>query len=284
MHTLGSATRPPACLPLEPRPGRSRSRSGLVRGRLERPVHRDACCDRECGAHNHQSDDESQHAERDRNRAPRRPPAEPERRRRGWLRRWWWVIAIGVVMSLLTTAFVVTLLVHVPYVIESPGNAEPVQELITVPPDHSYPTSDRINLVTVTVDTDVTRVREVVGRAFVGSDDRPGEAGPRHTDAPRERSAQPSADAPVQGRGGARRARQARLPRDPHADRCAHREHRPRHARRRHPAGRRHDRRRRRPDRQRAETSWCRCSARTSQATKCRSASKTPMANVAMPP
>ena len=43
------------------------------------------------------------------------------------------------VMTLLTTAFVVTLLVQVPYVIESPGNAETVQDLITVPPDHSYP-------------------------------------------------------------------------------------------------------------------------------------------------
>jgi Lon-like protease len=59
-------------------------------------------------------------------------------------------------MSLLTTAFVVTLLVHVPYVIESPGNAEAVQDLLSVASDHSYPTSDRISLVTVTVDTDVS--------------------------------------------------------------------------------------------------------------------------------
>jgi Lon-like protease len=84
------------------------------------------------------------------------PQADEERRRRQWLRRWWWVIAIATMMSLLTTAFVVTLLVHVPYVIESPGNAESVDALITVPPDRNNPTSDHINLVTVTVNTDVT--------------------------------------------------------------------------------------------------------------------------------
>jgi PDZ domain-containing protein len=50
----------------------------------------------------------------------------------------------------------VTLLVHVPYVIESPGSAEAVNELISVPPDHNYPTDDQINLVTVTVNTRVT--------------------------------------------------------------------------------------------------------------------------------
>jgi PDZ domain-containing protein len=57
---------------------------------------------------------------------------------------------------MLASAFIATLLIHVPYVIESPGSAEPVQDLITVPPDHNYPTSDRINLVTVTVNTQVT--------------------------------------------------------------------------------------------------------------------------------
>jgi PDZ domain-containing protein len=87
------------------------------------------------------------------------PPAEPsaEVRRRGqWLRRWWWLVVIATVMSVITTVFVVSLLVHVPYVIEGPGNVESVQELISVPSDHNYPTSDRIDLVTVTVNTDVT--------------------------------------------------------------------------------------------------------------------------------
>ncbi len=61
-----------------------------------------------------------------------------------------------MVMSLLATVFVVSVLVHVPYVIEAPGSADPVEPLITVPPDHSFPTPDQINLVTVTVDTQVT--------------------------------------------------------------------------------------------------------------------------------
>jgi len=60
------------------------------------------------------------------------------------------------VTSLLATAFVVSLLVHVPYVIESPGSVEPVHELVKVPSDRNFPTSDRIDLVTVTVNTDVT--------------------------------------------------------------------------------------------------------------------------------
>jgi PDZ domain-containing protein len=82
--------------------------------------------------------------------------AEGDHPRRKWLRRWWWLVALATVMSLLATALVVTLLVHVPYVIESPGSAEPVEPLITVPPEHSFPTPDQINLVTVTVNTQVT--------------------------------------------------------------------------------------------------------------------------------
>src|SRR5262245_988449 len=85
------------------------------------------------------------------------PPAPEERRRlRHVLRRWWWLVAIATVMSLIATVFVVSLLVHVPYVIEAPGSAEPVEPLITVPTDRSYPTPDDISLVTVTVDTQVT--------------------------------------------------------------------------------------------------------------------------------
>jgi PDZ domain-containing protein len=87
---------------------------------------------------------------------PETPAAEGDHRGRKWLRRWWWVITIGTVMTLLVTALVVTMLIHVPYVIESPGSAEPVEQLITVPPSRAYPTPDRINLVTVTVNTSVT--------------------------------------------------------------------------------------------------------------------------------
>jgi len=50
----------------------------------------------------------------------------------------------------------VSLVIHVPYVVEGPGSVEPVQELISVPSDHNFPTNDRINLVTVTVNTEVT--------------------------------------------------------------------------------------------------------------------------------
>ena len=70
-------------------------------------------------------------------------------------------------MSLLTTAFVVTLLVHVPYVIESPGNAEPVQELITVPPDHSYPTVGSHQFGDRHGQHRRDGVRQVAGRALV---------------------------------------------------------------------------------------------------------------------
>jgi PDZ domain-containing protein len=88
--------------------------------------------------------------------SPEPPPPEERRRVRHVLRRWWWLVAIGAVMSLITTVFVVSLVVHVPYVIESPGSAEPVEPLITVPADRGYPTPEDISLVTVTVNTQVT--------------------------------------------------------------------------------------------------------------------------------
>jgi PDZ domain-containing protein len=72
------------------------------------------------------------------------------------LRRWWWVVVLVALTSIITTVFVVSLVVKVPYVIESPGSAEPVQPLITAPADKSFATNDQIDLVTVTVDTDVT--------------------------------------------------------------------------------------------------------------------------------
>jgi len=70
-------------------------------------------------------------------------------------------VAVSVT-SVLTTVFVVSLLLHVPYVIEGPGSVEPVQPLVSVPAGHDFPTEDRINLVTVTVDTDVTLFEKVV--------------------------------------------------------------------------------------------------------------------------
>ena len=73
-------------------------------------------------------------------------------------------------MSVLTTVLVVSLAVHVPYVIEGPGSVEPVQELISVPSDHNFPTSDRVNLVTVTVNTEVTMFDK--WRADHSSDER----------------------------------------------------------------------------------------------------------------
>src|SRR5581483_8516725 len=79
-----------------------------------------------------------------------------------WLRRWWWLVVAVSVTSVLTTVFVVSLLLHVPYVIEGPGSVEPVQPLVSVPAGHDFPTEDRINLVTVTVDTDVTLFEKVV--------------------------------------------------------------------------------------------------------------------------
>lgn len=79
-------------------------------------------------------------------------------------------MVIGSVMTIITTVFVVSLVIHVPYVIEGPGSAEPVQKLITVPSDKDFPTSDQIDLVTVTVDTDVTLFDKV--RADRSSDEK----------------------------------------------------------------------------------------------------------------
>jgi len=88
--------------------------------------------------------------------APPSPPSTPSEARRQWLRRWWWLVTLATVMSIVSTVFVVSLVIHVPYVIEGPGEVQAVQNLIHVPSDHDNPTTDRIDLVTVTVNTEVT--------------------------------------------------------------------------------------------------------------------------------
>jgi PDZ domain-containing protein len=85
------------------------------------------------------------------------PPEETRRSRtRTWLRRWWWVITIIVATSMVAAAIAAVTLVHVPYVIESPGNLYTTGDRIAIDGAQRYETTDRIDLVTVSIDTRVT--------------------------------------------------------------------------------------------------------------------------------
>jgi PDZ domain-containing protein len=77
-------------------------------------------------------------------------------RRRNWFLRWWWVTGIGVVSSIVTAVVVASLLIHVPYVIEGPGNLYTTGDRISISGATPYPTNDKIDLVTVSLDTRVT--------------------------------------------------------------------------------------------------------------------------------
>ena len=52
------------------------------------------------------------------------------------------------------------MLIHVPYVIESPGNLYQTTDRVSISGATSYPTNDRIDLVTVSVDTRVTALEK----------------------------------------------------------------------------------------------------------------------------
>jgi PDZ domain-containing protein len=65
-------------------------------------------------------------------------------------------------MSLITSVVVGSLLIHVPYVIESPGNLYTTGDRIAIENANTYPTSDRIDLVTVSIDTRVTAFEKFI--------------------------------------------------------------------------------------------------------------------------
>ena len=83
--------------------------------------------------------------------------AEPARPRRSWFRRWWWLVAILAVLSGSGGVVVWSVTTYVPYVIESPGNLYETGVRISIEGATAYPTGDKINLVTVSLDTRVTR-------------------------------------------------------------------------------------------------------------------------------
>src|SRR5688500_2601080 len=91
---------------------------------------------------------------------PPQPPEPPdvtdEPKRRGWLRRWWWVVAIVTVTSVIATVTVASMIIQVDYVIESPGNLYATNERITIDGAPRYETADKIDLVTVSLDTRVS--------------------------------------------------------------------------------------------------------------------------------
>lgn len=84
------------------------------------------------------------------------------RQRRRWLRRWWWVVALVTVTSMTTAVVVGAMLIHVPYVIESPGGLYATTDRVSISGANSYPTNDRIDLVTVSVDTRVTALEKFI--------------------------------------------------------------------------------------------------------------------------
>ena len=82
--------------------------------------------------------------------------AEPLSPRRNWLRRWWWVVIIITVIGTSGGVVVWSTTTYVPYVIESPGNLYTTGDRISIAGATPFPTIDKINLVTVSLDTRVT--------------------------------------------------------------------------------------------------------------------------------
>ena len=72
------------------------------------------------------------------------------------MRRWWWAVGIVVVVSMIASVLAWSLMTYVPYVIEAPGNLYTTGDRISVSGATTYPTTDKIDLVTVTLDTRVT--------------------------------------------------------------------------------------------------------------------------------
>jgi PDZ domain-containing protein len=81
-------------------------------------------------------------------------------RRKGWFRRWWWVVLTGVVVVTAMSVLTWSVVAKSKYVIESPGDLTATGDLIHVNGTQTFPTNDRINLVTVNVDSDPSKLQE----------------------------------------------------------------------------------------------------------------------------
>src|SRR4051812_38085159 len=82
--------------------------------------------------------------------------------RRSWLRRWWWLVAILAPTTVIAAGAGYSLTTYVPYVIESPGNLYTTGDRVSISGAPQYPTADKIDLVTVSLDTEVTRFEKFV--------------------------------------------------------------------------------------------------------------------------
>lgn len=88
------------------------------------------------------------------------PEPEPIPPRRSWWRRWWWAVALATVTSMVAAVAGAGMLIHVPYVIESPGGLYQTTDRISISGATPYPTEDKIELVTVSVDSRVTALEK----------------------------------------------------------------------------------------------------------------------------
>ncbi|MEY2424378.1 MAG: Lon-like protease [Acidimicrobiaceae bacterium] len=88
--------------------------------------------------------------------------AQPSHPRRRWFRRWWWAVVIVTVVGSLGVTVLWSVTTYVPYVIESPGNLYTTGDRISIAGATPYPTVDKIDLVTVSLDTRVTRFEKFV--------------------------------------------------------------------------------------------------------------------------
>jgi PDZ domain-containing protein len=71
-------------------------------------------------------------------------------------RRHWKAVVGGSIVAVITAVVAAASLIHVPFVIEGPGSVYSTEDRISVPADKAFPTNDRIDLVTVTLDSRVT--------------------------------------------------------------------------------------------------------------------------------
>src|SRR4051794_17703721 len=89
-------------------------------------------------------------------------PDQTEPKRPGWFRRWWWLVLLLVVLAVIAAVVIRSMIVQVDYVIESPGNLYTTGDRISVQGAQTYPTDDKIDLVTVTLDTRVSEFEKFV--------------------------------------------------------------------------------------------------------------------------